>query len=779
MSDLFEPSRRQVLAGLAAAPLALGGGRNPWDSLRVVTGDTPVLVERAAASDAAALLGRALGRKVEVAPLGRRWGKADLFVACPDSTGSVQALAPAKAGAYRLLAPGSGPAIQVVGHGPEGARNGLHALLRRWGFGFFRDGTVVPHLGPASFPPAGSLDEVHEPTFALRGDMIWDNYQGPRRLCPATWTWADWEQALLFAARTGLNFIQFYPPMAAFGALAFPDIAGFPGRVRTAEAELSLAKQVVSYGRALGLKFLYSVTYGGFPEEVRAAHPDLGWANGHLCPDRPELARWHAAMWTALVDELGTDGLWAIHHRGESGQAYSNPCSTASKAAGYAQALGVLDSVDPGAQPFVWTWAEELPGIFAELPEGVRAMHIRHGMGGVFADRGAGREQQPGKPDVGARRWIEGQFTVFGGNESWPRSAWGHDPETLVGQARAAAADPTCDGFFAWPEWAAASPWTADLLARLAWDPQRVGAAQALTEYGHRRHGDRITLFQAAWEPLVDAGDARFMETPLARRIVPWFASPPALRALKLARSGLRQATAGLPKEPLPLLERDLADALLWVGRRQAQVLEAQAWIAAVGERPEEARAFSEAALRSWGQVLSVLQAIPELSLVRSLAVLAGGGGLSERAVDVFLTQSVGFYGGYPLAMSPEAVEFVCLPQSRRLADHIAALTPGGPALLPDPGWFWHDFPAIEGGDWADAVRKLPGSDDGVERALRGLLEDAVANPVRAGSAEPTPIDHGLLRRAASELNRADLGAPLDAVPAVGRASKRRKRRRR
>ncbi len=770
MSDAFEPNRRQVLAGLAGAPLALGGGRSPWDAVRIVTGDTPVLVERAAAADAAALLGQALGRRVEVVPLSRRWGKADVFIACPESSESVAALVPSRPGGYRLRTPESGPAVTIAGADPGGARNGLYALLRRWGFGFFRDGTVVPKLGPASFPRPASLDEVHEPAFALRGDMIWDNYQGPRRLCPATWTWPDWEQALLFAARNGLNFIQFYPPMAPFLARAFPDIRGFEGRVRSADAELALAKQVVTYGRALGLRFLYSVTYGGLPKEVQDAHPKLGWANGHLCPDRPELARWHAAIWSSLLTELGSDGLWAVHHRGESGQAYSNTCDSATKAAGYAQALEVLDEVDAGAVAFVWTWAEELPGLFSELPGSVRAMHIRHGMGGVFSDRGAGREQRAGKPDVGDRRWIEGQFTVFGGNESWPRPAWGHAPKTMVAEARTAASDPSCEGFFHWPEWAAASPWTSDLLARLSWDPKRVGASQALTEYAHRRHGDRITLFQAAWEPLVEAGDARFMETPRARRLVPWFASPQPLRVLKLARAGVRQATGGLPREALPLLERDLADALLWVGRRQAQVLEAQAWTAAVRKDTADATAFAAAAVRSWELVLELLRAIPELSLAQSLSVLAGSGRLTTHALDTFLTQSVGFYGGYPLAMSPEAVELVFLPQSRRLAEGVAAVLGGKAPKLPEAGWFWHDFPEADQGAWAEVVRKLPGDDDELEAALRPRLEEALAVPQRAGSAEPTPLDHGLLRRIAADLAREDLGAPLDHVPDVGSA---------
>ena len=56
------------------------------------------------------------------------------------------------------------------------------------------------------------------------------------------------------------------------------------------------------------------------------------------------------------------------------------------------QAYDVLRELDPEATITVWTWAEDVPELFGALPGDVRAAHIRHGMGGMFDDIGAGRE---------------------------------------------------------------------------------------------------------------------------------------------------------------------------------------------------------------------------------------------------------------------------------------------------------------------------------------------------------------------------------------------------
>ncbi len=230
------------------------------------------------------------------------------------------------------------------GHGsllPAPIRKGRETVytlfLEKIGFGFFRDGET-------------------RPAFRWRGDMIWDNYLGPRRYCAAVWGEAEWERGLLCLARKGLNFLEFYPPLEAIWARAFPAARGLAdGPVWKAPNKLALAKKVLQRGRSLGIHFMYVLSYGFFPRAVRDLYPELQWRNGFLCAHQPELAEMSGRAWELLLDELGTDHLYAIRHRGEEGQSYSDPCSSVTKAQGFNQAISVMKSLDPEATLTVWT----------------------------------------------------------------------------------------------------------------------------------------------------------------------------------------------------------------------------------------------------------------------------------------------------------------------------------------------------------------------------------------------------------------------------------------
>jgi hypothetical protein len=245
--------------------------------------------------------------------------------------------------------------------------------------------------------------------------MIWDNYLGPRRFCSSVWNEDDWERALLFIARNKMNFLEFYPPLEHVMSLVFPDAEGLSeGSVFEARFKHDFARQVIERGRSLGIRFMYVLSYGAFPEAVRKLRSDLEWRNGFLCAHQPELAELTRAVWRTLIDELGTDHWYAVRHRGEEDQSYSDPCRSVTKAEGFRQAFDVLQDVDPAAAITVWTWGESLPDLFETFPDHVRAVHIRHGMANVFGDRGAGREQADGAPNLPrSRKWLSGQFTVF------------------------------------------------------------------------------------------------------------------------------------------------------------------------------------------------------------------------------------------------------------------------------------------------------------------------------------------------------------------------------
>ena len=450
----------------------------------------------------------------------------------------------------------------------------------RLGSGSCGMGERIPSLVGASVP-GSTIDADVEPAFRWRGEMIWDNYLGPTRYCAAAWSLEDWARALVQMARTGLNFLEFYPPLATVWNRAFPEAdALVTGTVWEADEKHALASSVLARARALGIHSMYVLSYGWFPEPVRRLYPELEWADGgFLCAHQPELQQMTRRVWTTMLDEFGTDHLYAIRHRGEEGQSNSDPWRSITKAQGMTQAYDVLRELDPEATITVWTWAEDVPELFGDLPGDVRASYIRHGMGGMFDDIGAGREQPDGRPDISAeRRWLSGQFTLFSGNETLVRTAWS-DAAALRADARAAAADPTCEGYFQWPEWTATSPWLSEVIARLAWDPDGFEPDGVLARYARARDGDDADLVLRGFRPLLAAGAERIMVTPRKRVVSPYVLSSDELSLLAAVRDGVRDLWRDWPASSTRLLQRDFCDLVNWTAVRQAQVFEAAAYV--------------------------------------------------------------------------------------------------------------------------------------------------------------------------------------------------------
>jgi hypothetical protein len=682
-------------------------------------------IERTALADAASLLERAIGVPVpmvsELAPS----GDLDIFVSTEGS-----GLMP---GGFRI----SKERLRLVvsGSDPEGARNGLYRLLEHLGFAFFRDGETIPALvGPAHL----DLDTLEEPSFALRGDMIWDNYLGPRRFCASMWGEDDWERALLYLARNRMNFLEFYPPLERSMAWAFPEARGLSeGAVWKAEVKHELTKKVLARGRALGIRFMYVLSYGSFPEPVRALFPDLEWRNGFLCAHQPELAELTEKVWRRVVEDFGTDGWYAIRHRGEEEQPYGDPCRSVTKKEGFLQAFAVLPKIDPGASATVWTWGEKVPDLFEGFPSNVRAVHVRHGMANVFGDRGEGREQKDGAPPLESdRRWLSAQFTVFGGNETLLQTGWS-DARALAQDAAAARANGSCEGLFQWPEWSDTSPWLSQALAKIAWNPDGFGELEpALADYARARHGDRAERYLAGFLPLVKDGNARFMNPPRKRLLVPYFLAPESLKLLEEVRAGARSMSEAL-EGASNLYRRDFVDLVAWIGLRQAQVFEAAAYFAHVDLARESSANACRQAEATWNGLRDVLSQCPELSIVSSARGLSRVGELSTAVIDSLWTLGCDFYNGYPLVLSPEAVELVYLPQLEALRERIESAEESGlVCALDEPGWFWHDFPDRR---WADAVRRLPSEDASrFETEMRARLHAAVSDTAQSPASSPS-----------------------------------------
>jgi hypothetical protein len=203
------------------------------------------------------------------------------------------------------------------------------------------------------------------------------------------------------------------------------------------------------------------------------------------------------------------------------------------------------------------------------------------------------------------------------------------------------------------------------------------------------------------------------MHPPRKRLVVPYYSSPESITLLDAVRDGARTMSRRLDGAS-SLFQRDFLDLLTWIAVRQAQVFEAEAMF------PE--------AKETWMVLRDALTLVPELSIVESVRSLSRGGALSRHAENSLWTLACDFYHGYPLVLSPEAIELVYVPQ-------LDSARTGG---LDEPGWFWHDFP--EPG-WADSVRKLPAEDaEEFEREIRSRLGTALSGPEPASPAPRSEV---------------------------------------
>jgi hypothetical protein len=176
-------------------------------------------------------------------------------------------------------------------------------------------------------------------------------------------------------------------------------------------------------------------------------------------------------------------------------------------------------------------------------------------------------------------------------------------------------------------------------------------------------------------------------------------------------------------------LRRDLFDPCLGAVR-QAQTFEAAAYLAHADGMRDSSADFLRRAEETWIGLRDVLSQSPDLSLVSSARELKRVGELSAAVEDSLWTLGCDFYDGYPLVLSPEAIDLVYLPQCQALL----RLLESDATSLGEPGWFWHDFPDRR---WADSVRRLPGEEPvRFQKEMRRMLKDAIRGET------PTPAPH-------------------------------------
>jgi hypothetical protein len=285
--------------------------------------------------------------------------------------------------------------------------------------------------------------------------------------------------------------------------------------------------------------------------------------------------------------------------------------------------------------------------------------------------------------------------------------------------------------------------------------------------YAKFRHGRLADPFVQGFLPLVRAGNAKFMAPPRKRLLVPYYLVADELALLDAVREGARAMADSLEDAPSFFL-RDFIDLMTWVGVRQAHVYESDAYLLHVDATasPQRSLSFAET---TWTELERILSLVPELSIVASAESVREVGPLSKRIEESFWTLACDFYNGYPLVMSPEAMELVYLPQSRSFGQKL--LEAGETSVaLEEPGWFWHDFPDRS---WADAVRKLPSADAiAFEAGMRERVRAALAGS--SFNSTTDSLDAERLRASALAMVDLTLPEPRRSVPSLPNADRAR-----
>jgi hypothetical protein len=312
-----------------------------------------------------------------------------------------------------------------------------------------------------------------------------------------------------------------------------------------------------------------------------------------------------------------------------------------------------------------------------------------------------------------------------------------------------------------------------EVIARLAWNPASLESWESVfRSYAKVRHGERAEAFLAGFMPLMRAGNARLMNPPRKRLFIPYYLAPEPMSELQEVKEGARAMSEHGHREGGSFLfDRDLVDLMTWIVIRQAQVLEAEAYLLHLGGEQDKALEELDAAERTWKALQDLLSQIPELSILEAARSAGQVAPLSERVVESFWVQACDFYKGYPLVPSPEAIELVYRVQLQNLRNLLEEThRRGEAATLEAPGWFWHDFPDPA---WADAVRMLPRENARVfEETMKARLAEAIAQSAqkseegnRVAPAAPSRLDYPSAAEAIVEILGQGLPSPRSSLP--------------
>lgn len=414
-----------------------------------------------------------------------------------------------------------------------------HYLEKFCGVGFFFDGDRVEPRG--ALPFAG-LHEHEQPRLRRRYWIFGIGHWGLKKFHATFWDFADWQRALDFLARNRLNlcnFNWFGPSYTSAWSRAFPEVPPVSREEKYTRYDLHpvqtgmwtwpyayrdrLTRQVLDYGRKLGIRFVYETGYPGFPqrlvERLLAEHPELKYNRSNygdlvLFPNQPLVKQLYGRYGRTLLRLFGTDHLYHDGPPGEFSQGATLEERQLNKLRAQADAWDYLHEIDPQAVQELDTWDLTVPdtvwdaNLMRSVCERYRgpSFYVADIIAGISeAPPGYGPGSDAPAPPYQKYAGFYGADWMFQVTNAMASGDFlrGSVPN-LIRRLHAALRDPQTGpglcGLGQRNELTGSNLFLVSVVPKLAWNPEAVDFESYLTDYCRRRYGAAsLATMKEAW----------------------------------------------------------------------------------------------------------------------------------------------------------------------------------------------------------------------------------------------------------------------------------------
>lgn len=418
-------------------------------------------------------------------------------------------------------------ALLFAGKNPIGTLYAVYEYLEKFcGVGFFQDGERVPKLDSL---PVENISMIEQPRFDNRMHLCWNAHRAIKKYHAFYWTLDEWKRELDWMAKRHMNMLRldmvYYSrfPGDAFEQ-AFPEIGPEPNERLyprmggwTIEWDWPLpyrremTKEIFRYGRSLGIRFIYSLSYANVPFRFRDMHPEYKYlpANAYgesreIDPSDPASFEVEKKYVKKIIEIFGTDHFYQYTPYAEidvgDGSVDKNLEMRIKASKGI---LKLIEEVDPKGIWVTDSW--DMVERKRWNPENVKKYLDSFPAEKMYLYDTAADIAEPKLYKVHnwwhGKKWAFGILHCFAGEE-----ALHGDPADLTNRVKEAGTCPTCTGLFMNPEITHHNILFWDLATHLAWQPEKIDFQPFLKNYVERRYGhELLEPMLEAWEKIVKA----------------------------------------------------------------------------------------------------------------------------------------------------------------------------------------------------------------------------------------------------------------------------------